>query len=1141
MLHQEDTFWRASFDAVKSDPDNFDLWEQLIEHTERVQNAAISILDPLIKSAAGARTSSSSHLNDKGLPASIPSGPAGPAATGGHHNHHHTQQKQQRKKKGSDKDGNWSATTALLNWDPLKDQNLPASYTAIKTVTREVYDMFLERFPLLFGYWTKYAEWELVFSNQLKELVGESYTNPANGSKHETTEGDDADEDEQIEKWNTLLNVPQKALDVHERAVHAFSLSIDLWTSYTAFLVSGLADRVSKYTKLPGSENDEQRGAREILEKNALLVRSVFERASAAVGRDFLADPFWDAYLAFEESYEPYLKPNSITIKKEEEEDSLQSVSKRVVHLLSKIVRIPLHQYARYYEKFTTDAKSLFLEIGKQHESAPTDMSNIYLNGKEASNVLRPAEIEYLNKRSGVAQQPAAPTRGRKASTSKKGKSAKKLATEDATDVSISAQTVLDYFANVIFARTQAGTTDRWTYESLITRPYFHVLELEQDQLDNWSLYISWEQNEYKRVQELYQSKRAGNADAVMADTEEAQSWDFVDESSVTEAFDQVRTLYERALIPCALYDSFWLRYARWMYSQVPDTSSEDSSDGASVLKNQLVEETRNIYRRACCLYVPITRPFIRFQYALFEESLGEIARARDILKALQEATCAAVAASSGALVDIPYADEGKVSVTGMKDATKNSKPHRGRNRSKLLAGTSDESVKKENEEEEQAQDSEDSTVVDVKWRDIFAAAAQTVAGTEAAKAALKYEQEKLEQKQQRQTQSNENTTPNSTELPTVLSKLVAAADITEPFFYRVEFERRVNGPETAFYYISSLLGDLEEPKQKRAIEIFQSLGLNEATPKGPENQSSPDIQAQLLKAGISPHIEAFLVSTRAELISEIYKLADSNNTTNGVIQAFVDCVNLARDYYKDYIKASITRDTPTPAQTAGPAISSSKFWGSYFEFEVDVVKQLMRMTNDQLLLFEKSVSGEGIDNPVPVTAGKKRKRGGAAVSNSTAEISTSTDSNTATKIVIEYVEKYLDRLVDSLLSTVGIPQTTISDLVRIYIDDVLTLLFGKKQHSIPFSPSSNAPTTDEVNERLQAILLGPAAVFSDSKQSKEQHDVIISQWISNRCIELEIQLNGPISTRTLLLKKISEDGNPQTAKNLLRIAVGGY
>jgi len=76
--------------------------------------------------------------------------------------------------------------------------------------------------------------------------------------------------------------------------------------------------------------------------------------------------------------------------------------------------------------------------------------------------------------------------------------------------------------------------------------------------------------------------------------------------------------LYERCLVTCAFYDEFWFRYARWMSAQ----------EGKQ-------EEVRNIYQRASTLYVPISRPGVRLQYAYFEEMSERPDVARDIHQAI--------------------------------------------------------------------------------------------------------------------------------------------------------------------------------------------------------------------------------------------------------------------------------------------------------------------------------------------------------------------------------------------------------------------------------------------------------------------------------------------------------------------------
>ncbi|EWZ50121.1 hypothetical protein FOQG_07939 [Fusarium oxysporum f. sp. raphani 54005] len=131
-----------------------------------------------------------------------------------------------------------------------------------------------------------------------------------------------------------------------------------------------------------------------------------------------------------------------------------------------------------------------------------------------------------------------------------------------------------------IFTATQTEVSKRWTYESEIKRPYFHVTALEHKDLVNWRKYLDFEEAE-------------GD-------------------------FTRTVALYERCLVTCAYYDDLWFRYARWMSGQ----------EGKQ-------EEVRNIYARASTMFVPVSRPGIRLQWAYFEESAGRVDVALDIHEAI--------------------------------------------------------------------------------------------------------------------------------------------------------------------------------------------------------------------------------------------------------------------------------------------------------------------------------------------------------------------------------------------------------------------------------------------------------------------------------------------------------------------------
>ncbi|KAI9840866.1 MAG: hypothetical protein M1837_001245 [Sclerophora amabilis] len=323
--------------------------------------------------------------------------------------------------------------------------------------TRDIYDRFLAKFPLLFGYWKKYAEMEFsIAGTEAAEMV-------------------------------------------YERGVASITNSVDLWTNYCGFKVETSHD--------------------------SDIIRELFERGANCVGLDFLAHPFWDKYLEFEERLDAW--------------DKIFAILDRVVH-------IPMHQYARYFERYRQLAHSRPLE-----ELLPPDTLQQFRQEIETEG---PTTVQ-----AGTQQLKA--DRGE-------------------MEIEREMRTRIDNFHLEIFSRTQTETTKRWTYESEIKRPYFHVTELDEGQLVNWRKYLDFEE--------------------VEGDTIRAQF------------------LYERCLVTCAFYDEFWSRYARWMLAQ----------------KNK-EEEVRNIYQRASMLYVPISRPAIRLRYACFEEMFGRVEIAQDIHKAI--------------------------------------------------------------------------------------------------------------------------------------------------------------------------------------------------------------------------------------------------------------------------------------------------------------------------------------------------------------------------------------------------------------------------------------------------------------------------------------------------------------------------
>ncbi|KAI4728949.1 hypothetical protein E4T49_03356 [Aureobasidium sp. EXF-10728] len=315
------------------------------------------------------------------------------------------------------------------------------------TAARSIYDRFLAKFPLFFGYWKKYADLEFAIAGT------------------------------------------EAAEMVYERGVASIAISVDLWANYCSFKVETTHDDA--------------------------IIREprLFERGASCVGLDFLAHPFWDKYIEFEERLE---------------------AQDKVFDILARIINIPMHQYARYFEKYRQLAASRPLA-----ELAPSNLLSQFT-----------AELEPETK----------------------GKSQ--------IEVERAIRARLDTYHLEVFHNTQTETTKRWTYEQEIKRPYFHVTELDEAQLENWSKYLDFEESEADYTRSAF--------------------------------------LYERCVVTCAHYDEFWQRYARWMYNQ----------EGKE-------EEVRNIFQRASCIYTPIARPAVRLHWALFEEACGRPSVAAAIHEAI--------------------------------------------------------------------------------------------------------------------------------------------------------------------------------------------------------------------------------------------------------------------------------------------------------------------------------------------------------------------------------------------------------------------------------------------------------------------------------------------------------------------------
>lgn len=110
-------------------------------------------------------------------------------------------------------------------------------------------------------------------------------------------------------------------------------------------------------------------------------------------------------------------------------------------------------------------------------------------------------------------------------------------------------------------------------------------------------------------------------------DDPELENWrKYLDFEESEGDYRRTAFLYERCLVPTALYEEFWLRYARWMLGQNKGYTANKED-----FANNSDEDTRLIYMRASCIFVPLGLPTIRLHWARFEEKLKRFDMAHDI------------------------------------------------------------------------------------------------------------------------------------------------------------------------------------------------------------------------------------------------------------------------------------------------------------------------------------------------------------------------------------------------------------------------------------------------------------------------------------------------------------------------------
>ena len=237
-----------------------------------------------------------------------------------------------------------------------------------------------------------------------------------------------------------------------------------------------------------------------------------------------------------------------------------------VSRLYGRVLRVPLKELDKYWAGF-----------------------DAFVTNRSPSAVIPPEELRAIDAAVGGTAHPgatasvtAASATAPRATTSNGGgdgaeEAAEAAARAAATEAAGGEDPRLIRFRDVRFEAYRATAIVRATrepFEHGVKRPYFHVKPLDDAQLSNWDTYLDNEE-------------RVG------------------DVSSVTR-------LYERCLVPCASYPSFWLRYARWQAS--------DAGQGVAAARAAL-QRAANVF---CKRDVEV-----HFALARFEEVVGDVDAAR--------------------------------------------------------------------------------------------------------------------------------------------------------------------------------------------------------------------------------------------------------------------------------------------------------------------------------------------------------------------------------------------------------------------------------------------------------------------------------------------------------------------------------
>ncbi|CAL8100707.1 unnamed protein product [Calicophoron daubneyi] len=290
-----------------------------------------------------------------------------------------------------------------------------------------------------------------------------------------------------------------------------------------------------------------------------IKMRSLYEEALSAAGLEFRSDPLWEHYISWESGH------NRLT---------------NVLDIYTRLLQIPTQSYFQNWDSFNK------LVEDNKPEDILSRSEFAQLHAQVSLNAAKEMSFEQQTVEMSDDMEPPIV-----------------CVTKPVVEITDAARAAIRKLLiasrEKLYQATYMLIMKRWYFEEKIRRPYFHVKPLEEVQLTNWAEYLSFEESEAATALATAKEEAKSN-DADLSDV------DLNKIASASEpvklARQRVRVLYERCLIACALYEHFWIRYARYLEYVECD-----------------IPAAREVWRRACTVHLRY-KPTIHWHWGCFEE-----------------------------------------------------------------------------------------------------------------------------------------------------------------------------------------------------------------------------------------------------------------------------------------------------------------------------------------------------------------------------------------------------------------------------------------------------------------------------------------------------------------------------------------